>query len=145
MDRQSAGKRLVHEGRRDRTSPQENGLEPGMIRLFPQQPGELGRDERDVRGAEAGDGLTEWSLGLRKRDRRPSEQAPEQYGKASNVIERQRMEPPVAGPERDVSVRAERIVVVVAEGVERRLRDTGAPRGEYDGRGALQRDARTYR
>src|SRR5918997_225626 len=52
------------------------------------------------------------------------------------------MEPPVAGPERDVGVRAERTVVVVAEGVERRLRRTGAPRGEDDGRRSLQRDVR---
>src|SRR5215210_1177808 len=52
------------------------------------------------------------------------------------------MEPPVAGPERDVCVRAECAVVVVAEGVERRLRCAGAPRGEDDGRRTLQRDVR---
>src|SRR5215211_4247727 len=52
------------------------------------------------------------------------------------------MEPPVAGPERDVGVRAERIVVMVAEGVERRFRNAGAPRGEDDGRRPLQRYVR---
>src|SRR5215204_3170852 len=50
------------------------------------------------------------------------------------------MEPPVAGPERDVGVRAERALVVVAEGVERRLRDTGAPRGEDYGCRTLLRN-----
>src|SRR5215210_2315901 len=58
------------------------------------------------------------------------------------MVQRQRVEPPVAGPERDVCVRAERAVVVVAEGVERRLRRTGAPRGEDYGRRPLQRDVR---
>src|SRR5215203_1945582 len=52
------------------------------------------------------------------------------------------MEPPVAGPERDIGVRAERIVVVIAKGVERRFRNAGAPRGEDDGRRPLQRYVR---
>src|SRR5215211_6247836 len=52
------------------------------------------------------------------------------------------MEPPIARPERKVGVRAERIVVVVAEGVERRLGYAGAPRGEDDGRRSLQRYVR---
>src|SRR5919112_2988895 len=50
------------------------------------------------------------------------------------------MEPPVAGPERDVGVRAESAVVVVAERVERCLRGTGAPRGEDDGSRTLVRN-----
>src|SRR5829696_2512210 len=55
------------------------------------------------------------------------------------------MEPPVAGPERDIGVRAERAVVVVAERVERRLRKTAAPRGEDDGRRTLVRYIRRLR
>src|SRR5919112_301500 len=55
------------------------------------------------------------------------------------------MEPPIAGPERDVGVRAERAVVVVAERVERRLRGTGAPRSEDDGSGTLLRYIRRPR
>src|SRR5215208_7056269 len=50
------------------------------------------------------------------------------------------MEPPVAGPERDVGVRAERTVVVVTKRMERRLRGTGAPRGEDYGRRSLLRN-----
>src|SRR3712207_4719658 len=50
------------------------------------------------------------------------------------------MQPPVAGPKRDVGVRAERAVVVVAERVDRRLRGTGAPRGKDYGHRTLLRN-----
>ena len=75
-----------------------------------------------MRGCEARDGFAECSPRLRESDRRPREQAPEWYGKPPDMIQRQRVEPPVARPERDVGVRAERTVVVVAERMERRLR-----------------------
>src|ERR687893_2112524 len=55
------------------------------------------------------------------------------------------MEPPVAGPERDIGVRAERTVVVVAKRMERRLRGTGATRGEDDGRRTPLRNIRRLR
>src|SRR5215207_1602320 len=55
------------------------------------------------------------------------------------------MEPPVARPERNVGVRAERAVVVVAERMERRLRDISAPCGEDDGRRTLLRNIRRLR
>src|SRR5215211_1559788 len=55
------------------------------------------------------------------------------------------MKPPVPRTERDVGVRAERVVVVVTEGVECRLRDAGASRGEDDGRRTLPRNLHRLR
>ena len=91
-------------------------------------------------GAEARDRLTDRGPVLGERNRCAREQASEEYRKPPDMVERQRVEPPVPGPEGDVGVRAERIVVVVAEGVERRLRNAGTPRSEDYGRGTLQGD-----
>ena len=139
------GKRFVNEGGWERTSPQEDGLEPAQVCTLSQQPRELGRDEGDVRGAEAGDGFGEWISWLWKRDRCPCEQAAEEDRKSPDVVQRQRVEPSVAGTERDIGVRAEGAVVVVAEGVDRRLRHTGAPRGKDNCRRTLLRNIRRLR
>jgi hypothetical protein len=61
VDRQSAGQGLIYEGGRDRTAPHQDGLEPTQIGALSQQPRELGGDERDVRGSEAGDVCAEGS------------------------------------------------------------------------------------
>src|SRR3712207_7890761 len=57
----------------------------------------------------------------------------------SNVVERERVQPAVTRREGDVGVRSQGVVVMVAEGVQRRLRLSRATGGEDDGGGTIQR------
>src|SRR5215212_11330887 len=94
MDREPAVHGFVHEGGRHRATPEQDRLQPMPFEtLLSQQPQELGRDEGDVRGVVASDNLAEQYIGLRQHHGRPGEQAPEEDGEPTDVVERQRVEP----------------------------------------------------
>src|SRR5829696_1737271 len=118
VDWQSAGEGLIYEVGGDRSSPEQNSLEPVQVGVLTQQPQELGWDEGGVCGTEGGDGVSKRLGGVGERDRHSCEQTPEQYGETTNVVEGQRVQPQVPRRQSDVDVGSQGAMVVVAEGVQ---------------------------